>query len=215
MLVFTLARSGKLQTLRWPSSPPVASSLPCGEILTTWRILSLNYLGQWFRYLQPFHVVLLGESLFELSSVVLPWTPAYKKRYVRAEDLISGVRIQSSWKFHQDFSCVSPPALFLDPGPTCSAISPVSQPLPRLLSTFSPLPRHSFQRLVQDCWQIVETDLWRDSWYTWQNSPWPAATRTFSGSLLLPSTMAQWHMHVVLVGVNHLQTIAKVTKVCY
>ena len=34
----TLARSGKLQTLRWPSSPPVASSFPCGEILTTYRI---------------------------------------------------------------------------------------------------------------------------------------------------------------------------------
>ena len=34
----TLARSGKLQTLRWPSSPPVANSFPCGEILTTYRI---------------------------------------------------------------------------------------------------------------------------------------------------------------------------------
>ena len=34
----TLARSGKLQTLRWPSSPPVANSFPCGEILTTFRI---------------------------------------------------------------------------------------------------------------------------------------------------------------------------------
>ena len=137
-------------------------------------------------------MVLLDESLFELSSVVLPWTPTYnvKKRYVRAEDLRSGVRIQSSWKFHQDFSCVSPPALFLDPGPTCSAISPVSQPLPCLLSTFPPLPRHSFQRIVLDWWQILETDLWRDSWYTWQNSPWPAATSTFSGSLLLPGTMA-------------------------
>ena len=35
----------------------------------------------------------------------------------------------------------SPPSLFLDPCPTCSTISSVSQPPPCLLSTFPPLPK--------------------------------------------------------------------------